>query len=201
MFFENIKIRLKSGRTLTGLRDRSDGLLPLPQKAVGLVLSTDIGGWTSLCSVKRKRPFPPCVRGWNLPDRKQDGLVRCRSPAYQVWIRLQNYGDFTGCGIGTNRHLQPVHRHLQPTEATAIESLKKQCSFASTNRVINTLTMRVWTHSEHQQTEYAMHRNISVSVLWVTHAIMNALTHEHINTLRTGLLKQSNVGCTEMSER
>lgn len=29
-------------------------MLPLPLYAVGLVLSTDIGGWTSLCSVKRK---------------------------------------------------------------------------------------------------------------------------------------------------
>ena len=45
---ENIKIRLKSGRALTGLKDGSDGLLPIPLDAVGLVLSTDIGGWISL---------------------------------------------------------------------------------------------------------------------------------------------------------
>ena len=73
-----------SGRALTGLKDWSDELLPAPLYAVGLVLSTDLGGWTSLCSVKRKRPFPPCVRGRNLPDWKQDRCVRCRSPAYHV---------------------------------------------------------------------------------------------------------------------
>ena len=48
MFPENIKIRLKSGRALTGLKDKSDGLLPLPLYAVGLVRSTDIGGWSIL---------------------------------------------------------------------------------------------------------------------------------------------------------
>ena len=139
------------------------------------------------CSMKRKRPFPLGGRGWNLPVWESDGrLGRC-SPVHHVWIRLQNYGDFMGCGIRANRHLQPLHRHLQPTGATAIEWWKNQCSFAPTNRVINTLTMRVWEHSENQQTEYAMHRNISVSVFWVIHAIMNALTHEHIDTLRTGL--------------
>ena len=63
MFPENIKIRLKSGRALTGLKDGSDGLLPIPLDAVGLAHSTAEGGWTSLCSMKRKRPFPLGGRG------------------------------------------------------------------------------------------------------------------------------------------
>ena len=151
--------------------------------------------------MKRKRPFPLGGRGWNLSVWSRWTCRVLYPAAHHVRIRLQNYCDFVGCGIGANRHLQPVHRHLQPTEATAIESWENQCSFAPTNRVINTLTMRVWEHSEHQQTEYAMHRNISASVFWVTHAIMNALTHEHISTLSIGLLKQSIVRCIEMSER
>ena len=137
MFPENIKIRLKSGRALTGLKDKSDGLLPLPLYAVGLVQLTAASGWTSLCSVKRRRPFPLGGRGWNLPIGESDGCLGCCSPAHHVGIRVQNYCDSVGCGIGANCHLQPLHRHLQPTAPKPFQPRLNMCSFAYGNSSAN----------------------------------------------------------------
>ena len=76
MFFENIKIRLKSGRTLTGLKRLVRWINPYTAVCGWICSLTDNGGWTFPCSMKRKRPFPLCGEVGTCPYGSRMDVVK-----------------------------------------------------------------------------------------------------------------------------
>ena len=130
-------------------------MFPIPQYAVGFAHATALAvgivllhrfcGWTSPCSVKRKRPFPHGGEAETCPYGQWMWCRECRSPAHGIGIRLQNYCGFAVCGIGANRHLQPVHRHLQPTDLKPFQPRLNMCSFAHGNSS-TTIKMCIYEH-------------------------------------------------------